>query len=136
MPWPRLSPEQGPAQAAEVPARGPLCSLFRATLAESCACLRADFRVAERFPAAFERGLGEIGPLPLRAHPDLRVREQPAHLLEQDAGRCIAGLERLDPLEPREHGTRLVHPSTVAGKDAPIRDLFVPILSWRLTELR
>src|SRR2546423_14541059 len=102
MPWLRLSPEPCPAQAAEVPARGPLWSLFRATLAESCACLRADFRVAERLPAAFERRLGEIGPLPLHAHPDLGVREQSAHLLEQHAGRRVAGFRRLEPVEPPE----------------------------------
>src|SRR5438067_2119342 len=121
MPWLRLSPEPCPAQAAVLPARGPLCSLFRATLPESCACPRPDFRLSESLTAALQRGLGEVGSRAFAPHPDLGVREQAADLVEQQAGRRTVRLERLDPLEPRQHGAGLVHASTVAGKDAPLR---------------
>src|SRR5690242_10388555 len=114
MPWLRLSPEPCPAQAEVLPARGPLCGLFRLNLAESCACLRAGFRLLQRFLAALERGLCKIGPAALRADPDLSVGEQAAHLVQEHPRRRTARLERLDSLQPLEHRTRLVHVLKVA----------------------
>src|SRR5579871_1550384 len=127
MPWLRLSPERCPAQAAVLPARGPLCGLFRANLAESCAGLRATFRLVQGFLAALERGLGDVGAGGLGANPGFGVCEQPAHLVEQHGGRGAARLELLDSLQPVENRPCLVHDPKVAGKDAPVRDVFVTI---------
>src|SRR5438132_8063154 len=115
MPW-QLSPERGPARAEEVPARGPSCGLFRATLAESCARLRLDFGLLQRLPTAFERAAGEVGARRLGAHPRLGFAEQAPDLVEQHVGRRAGLLQRLDPLEPRQHRTGLVHVPTVAGQ--------------------
>src|SRR5713101_1440199 len=128
MPW-QLSAERGPAQADVRAQRGPSCGLFRATLPESCARLRPDFRIAERLPAALERAFGELGARRLRAHPCLGVGKQASHLLEQHASRRPGLLERLDPPEPRQYGTRLVHVPTVARRAAPLCDEFVPSLT-------
>src|SRR5215471_18375604 len=112
-----LSPEPCPAQAAVVPARGPFCSLFRATLSESCAAPFGLPGITKRFSAALQRGLRKVGPVSLSPHPRLGIDEQSAHLVEHHPGRRPGRLERLDSLEPREHGARLVHAWTVAGRD-------------------
>src|SRR5713101_5247432 len=129
MPW-QLSAERGPAQADVRAQRGPSCGLFRATLPESCARLRPDFGIVERLPAALERAFGEVGARRLRAYPLLGVGEQASHFLEQHSRRRPGLLERLDPLEPRQHGTRLVHVPTVTPRAAPLCDELVPFFNW------
>src|SRR5207244_6611321 len=48
--------------------------------------------------------------------PDLGLLDEPAQLLEQDAGGCALAFELLDPVEPGQHRAGLVHTDEASGR--------------------
>src|SRR5262245_54025022 len=90
-------------------------------------------RLAESFPRSSRQrtpvhgGLepldGAVGGLRrarLNAYPRLRLGHERAELVEENLGGGSRPVERLDPLQPRQHGPRLLHLPTVASAEARI----------------
>jgi hypothetical protein len=54
----------------------------------------------------------------LGTRPRFGLLEQSTQLPEQHTGQCAVPLERLDPIQPRQHAPRLLHVATVAALES------------------
>src|SRR5512133_2720252 len=80
-----------------MPTRPTLCDGWAQS---RCATFDCVFRALTSFPAC----------------PCLRFLDEPAQLVEQDAGGCALALEGLDPVEPGQYCAGLVHVSEASRR--------------------